>query len=533
MAHIAWREKLAVFLIFVSLGVIWSAIMPLWQGPDEPAHFAYVQSMEHRVFPPRQRVVPAGQSPWLFNPSPAENLSIRLAGRFRVLQSPSVWLSLTAIQRRAAMHALARASQTPQRAFMGTQNYVEIYPPLYYDSIAWMLAGAHIRNILTAVYCARFASALWLGLAGVLWDLALASVVRPLSGRLGFLMALVLLIPTFGMLGGSVGNDIAADTASLAIFGAALWAVRHPPRLTSRTCAAGFGLLAGLAVWTKEEAYIALALSAPFVAATGWRRATGWRQLWTWLAISSGMAAIVAAPWCALMLHRYQSLIPPMTYQGAGDHPRTLGFVLYHEFLNRTFESNLLVTQALFGMDCPWWKPWGSEPWIHHILAAAEVSGLAGGLAAARHDRGWALSAVWIAAGSLILWAMQGEYNILTGMDFLQGRYFLFLAGPVSWLMAHVWVKLPKIFQALGLAGASTLFLATASHTLWRFYHQTLWDFLLGRTVILAPLAATLAARLCVVLLVSVLCWLLIHLLIPPPSQHSDDPPVHRMAPHP
>jgi hypothetical protein len=70
------KEYAAVFLIFFLLGATWAGIMPLWQDPDEPAHFAYVQYMEYHITPPRQNIVPAGQAPWVFNPSEGETAAI-------------------------------------------------------------------------------------------------------------------------------------------------------------------------------------------------------------------------------------------------------------------------------------------------------------------------------------------------------------------------------------------------------------------------------------------------------------------------
>lgn len=527
-----WGERLAVFLIFVSLGIIWSGVMPLWQGPDEPAQFAYVQSMEHRLLPPRQDVVPAGQSPWLFNPSPAESLSITLSARARVLQDPGAWLSLSETQRTQDLQDLARVSARPQYSLMGTQNYVEIYPPLYYDAAAWGLRAGHIRNILAAAYRARFFSALWLGVAGVLWDMILAFVIRARFARLGLLACLVLLIPTIGMLGGTVSNDIVADAASLGIFCGALWGMRNPGRLTALPGAAGCGLVAGLAVWTKEEAYLALAVSAPFVLRAVWRHALSWQTRGAWLGIAGAAAALISAPWMAFTLHHYHSLIPPLTYQGEGSNPRTWAFVLHHELLNKVFEGNLMVTQAAFGMDCPWWQPWASsEPWLHILLGLVEILGLSAALISSRRQPGWGLAAAWLVIGAAVLWALQGEYNVLTGADFLQGRYFLFLAGPVSWLVAHLWIKLPKFGQGLGLAGAAVLSLATMSHTLWRYYHHTLFAFLLGRIVILAPASAVDLSRLSVVLLTAAWVWLEIRLVNGPDSSRAAEAPETVHAP--
>ena len=128
MNRIHWTDGILVFFTFFLLGTIWAGIMPLWQGPDEPAHFAYIQYMEYHVLAPRQDIVPAGQAPWIFSPSSSEFASIELSQRKRILFDPWSWFSMTQSQRQGALHELARASQTVQSQKAGSQNYVAVYP---------------------------------------------------------------------------------------------------------------------------------------------------------------------------------------------------------------------------------------------------------------------------------------------------------------------------------------------------------------------------------------------------------------------
>ncbi|POB12049.1 hypothetical protein [Sulfobacillus sp. hq2] len=497
MHKVRGREQFMVFAFFLSLGLIWMGLMPLWQGPDEPAQFAYVQYMEHHVFPPRQDIVPAGQSPWLYSPSSAENMAVTLSQRARVLQDPAAWFSWTPYETAKIFRAVAHASASPQAPTMGTQNYVEIYPPLYYDLIARGLRLLGLRNVFNAAYMARAVSALWLAVLGVVWNQVLSSVVRQSVLRLMFLATAVLAIPTVGMLGGVVNNDVVMDGASMAVFGASLAAMQNPLRFISWKGAVALGLLAGMVIWTKEEAYLALALSLPFVLSSVWRKQASWRVRGAWFGLAGATALLVAWPWFALMLHRYHALVPPLTYQSAGSNPRTWGFVVRHELLSRSFQMDMMVTQLFFGMDCPWWQPWISISWFRLVLGTIVIWILLGGVLAGRGQRGWALALVWISAGFTMLWLMQGEYNVLTGFYFLQGRYFLFLLAPASWLAAHWWMKWPKVLQIGTFIGAALLSLATMSRTIWRYYHHSLLSYLLGHVVLLAPPASINLSRIC------------------------------------
>lgn len=503
------REWFAVFVAFFLLGVLWSGIMPMWQGPDEPAHFAYVQYMEYHGLPPTQEMVPAGKAPWIFSPSSSQLMSLNLSQRSRILQRPRRWLSLTKRQRRKAIQTMTRASTTRRSQLVGTQNYVAIYPPLYYQSIALLLRIFQVRNIFQAPYLARLASAAWFGIFGVIWDELLALVLTVRRQRWVVLFTFAGAIPTLGMIGGMIGNDVVGDTLSMGIFALSFWGMRHQTRLILPGTALLFGLVAGLAIWTKEEAYLSLLMAAPVVLYTVWRHAQG-RQRGMWLGLAAGVAMAIAAPWFALMLHRYQSIIPPLTYQGLGSNPGTLRFILRHEWGNARFEMNMMVTQLFFGMNGPWWAPWASKPWIRDVVAGITCFLLTAGFLTAGRKSGRWLALTWIALGGVMLWLLQWEYNDLTGSYFLQGRYFLFLLGPASFIAAHLWRYLRKPLEGTLLLASAVLSWATMSHTLWRYYHKTLMAFLMGQVTTLSPPWMLDLCRFATVILATIFFWLLL-----------------------
>lgn len=484
-------ELLLVFFLFLALGVSWLGVLPLWQGPDEPAHFAYAQYMAVHVLPPVELRVAPGRQAWVFSPSPAESASIAAVGRNRILTHPHAWLSVTPQAAARAARGVAAASAAPGGNLAGSQNYVGIYPPLYYAAVGRIASALRLESVFAQAFAGRFVSAALLGLTGVLLDLVVGLVVCQPRRRVALAAAIGLMFPTLGMLGGAVTNDLMADGASLAVFYLAMRAVAQRSRLLA---GGWFGLAAGLALWTKEEAYVALGVSAPFVLVRVWQH-EGVRRAARWTAGAAGLALLVGGPWLAFTWHAYHALVPPLTYQGAGADPRTVSWVVGQQLLNGAFVKNVLLTQTVFGIDFPWWFPWPHHQWVFAAVGWVLALLLAGGLLAARRTPGVWLALAWLAAGAAVLASLQIQYAIATGSSFLQGRYFFFLLGPLAWLAAHALKRWGRLLTPLLLAGAAVLSAAVMNATLLRYYHAGLGSDLAGRVVMFGPPAALAASR--------------------------------------
>ena len=476
-------ELLLVFGFFLALGVSWMGVLPLWQGPDEPAHFAYVQYMATHEGPPSERVVAPGRAPWIFSPSPAESVAIAVTQRNRVLAHPAAWLSVTPGEALRAFQAVGAASGAPGGDRAGSQNYVGIYPPLYYAVIGRVEAGLHVRNVFDQAFGARLASAGLLGITGVLMDLVVGLVLRRARLRAALTAAVGLLFPTLGMLGGVVTNDLMADAASLAVFYLAAGAMAGRVRAAS---AVWFGVVAGLVIWTKEEAYVGLAVSVPFVLRRVWQPGTV-RGALRWTAVAAGFGLLVGGPWLLWAWHAYHGLVPPLTYQGVGSEPRSVAWVLSQQLFNGAFLQNVLVTQTVFGVNFPWWLPWPHHQAVFTIIGWILVAWLVAGMAAARRVSGFWLAVVWLAAGAGVMAALQVQYTLATGNSFLQGRYFFFLLGPFLWLAAHAVQRVARVAVPLVLLGAAVLSGAVVNATLARYYHANIGMYLTGRVVAFGP----------------------------------------------
>ncbi len=490
MDKIRVAELLMVFGLFCAIGLSWMGVMPLWQGADEPAHFAYVQYMADHVLPPVEHVVAPGQHPWEFSASPAEAVAIQATHRNRLLAGPQGWLGTTPREADRVARAVSRASSAAGGDRAGSQNYVGIYPPLYYAAVGRAASWLHIRNVFDQAFMARGFSAGLLGLTGVFIDLVVGLVIPTRRLRIALTAALGLLFPTLGMLGGTITNDLTADAASLAIFYLTVRA------MTAQTIRAGsaalFGAVAGLAVWTKEEAYVGLAVSVPFVLYTLWRR-VGPRRAWRWTAAAVAIGALVGGPWLWFTWHAYHAVVPPLTYQGAGAAPRTMAWVLHHQLLNRTYLRYLLVSQTVFGIV--WWSPWAHHPWVFTLIGLPLAALLFGGLVMARRRPGFWLAIAWMAVGLAVLGALQISYEAATGISFLEGRYFFFLLGPFFWLATVAIRRMATVAVPILLAGAALLSALVANATLYRFYHAGLGAYLTGGIVPFGPPAALVLSR--------------------------------------
>ncbi len=503
-------ELLVVFGFFLAVGWSWLGIMPLWQGADEPAHFAYTQYMATHVLPPVQRVVAPGAHPWTFSPSPAEAVAIQVTHHSRLLAGPQGQLSTTPREAAQARRAVRRASAALGGDQAGSQNYVAIYPPLYYAAAGRLAAWLHIRDVFTQAFVARAVSAALLGLTGVLVDVVVGLAIAGRRLRAALAAALGLAFPTLGMLGGTVTNDLTADAASLAVFYLAVRALGSP-RLR-RTAALVFGAVAGLVLWTKEEAYVGLAVAVPFVLWAVWRR-EGPRRAGTLIAAAVAVGAAVGGPWLWFTWHAYHALVPPLTYQAAGTEPRTAVWVLHQQLLNRTYLLYLFVSQTVFGIV--WWSPWSHTHLLFDLIALPLAALLVGGVIQARRAPGFWLATTWIAVGVAVLFWLQVQYTLATGASFLQGRYFFFLLGPYFWLAAHAIRRIAAAAVPLLLAGAAVLSALVANATLYRFYDAGLGAYFTGRIVPFGPPAILLLSRLAAVAVALGVLGLLAALTIP------------------
>jgi 4-amino-4-deoxy-L-arabinose transferase-like glycosyltransferase len=238
---------IVLFLATLARSLAFAVALPAWQGPDEPAHYAYVERLATGGFPPFQ----------------GANLV------FSDAVNVSVQRTITSFRERRADRPLTaqaeRALLTPERGGLSTAGNSTLgarsYPPLYYVTLlpAYWLGGNTATNRL---YAMRFVNALY----GALFALAIALLVYEVTRRRQLSLAAGLLAslpPVVSQASATCTPDIA-----LALFATlSCWAVvRLRPGAGRSDLAKAAAALLAVALTKPVGVFLALVI----LVAIGW-----------------------------------------------------------------------------------------------------------------------------------------------------------------------------------------------------------------------------------------------------------------------
>jgi hypothetical protein len=307
-----WRVA-AIWACLAARLAFYSAMLPLWEGVDEWAHFAVIQqtALKGEWLTSRERPIPRNIE--------ASLGMVPLPWELRRLAAPAVthdaWWQLSEGERRRRAEALramppAWAREDGSGAF---SNYEAQQPPLYYWALAPVLWLMRARGLVPQVLALRSMSAL------------AASLVAPLVYAVGHELfedrrmalgcaAVVAVMPGFANAVARVGNDALAAP----IYAALIWAGLRMWRKPSARAACGMGILLGLGLLTK--AYFLTAV-APVMVLICWRRGPlcNWprglyKKLSGWWRLAACVAPLIIAGWWYL-----RNLLTTGTLAGLGE----------------------------------------------------------------------------------------------------------------------------------------------------------------------------------------------------------------------
>jgi hypothetical protein len=204
------RTALCLFAIAALNASCWALVTPVFQGPDEVDHFAYVQSLVERGEKPINDPH-SGQLRW----SSAEYLALEetdLLTDHQVGDTRPPWLA-------AQVHDYeVRARRLhPSRDDGGGYTTSATHGPAYYLALApAYLATAH-ASIFSQLTLMRIASAL-IGALTVLFTYLLARELAPRRPWLAVLAALLVAYePMYGFVSGIVNNDVGVNATAAAL----------------------------------------------------------------------------------------------------------------------------------------------------------------------------------------------------------------------------------------------------------------------------------------------------------------------------
>ena len=276
-----------VLAVYVALGVIYSLASPIFEKPDEPAHFAYIQSLaDGRGFPAAPVVIADASPSQESSQPPLYYLAAALAVR---LLAPD-----TADFARLLVHNPAFPVVNSDVPIDNRNVFVHATPEMFpYTGAA------------RAVQVARLV-ALAFGALTVWATYRLGREAFPDRAEVALLAAsMAAFTPQFIFISSAVNNDSAA-AASCAL---ALWSTARIMRsgFTLRRISA-LGLALGLAAISKASALALWPLALIAILAVK-SVLPGLMERLRWAALAVGVGLVVAAPWYLHALAQFNDLL--------------------------------------------------------------------------------------------------------------------------------------------------------------------------------------------------------------------------------
>jgi hypothetical protein len=199
-----------LFAIAAINACCWALITPVFQGPDEVDHFAYVQSLVERGEGPSHDPASPLQR-W----SGSENRALEDMSFFTDHQVGDTHAPWLASQQRTYEAEIARVH--PHANDGGGYTTSAAHGPLYYLALAPAYLATRHASVFSQLTLMRFTSAL-LGALVVLFTFLLARELAPGRPWLAVLAALLVAFePMYGFISGIVNNDVGVNACAAAL----------------------------------------------------------------------------------------------------------------------------------------------------------------------------------------------------------------------------------------------------------------------------------------------------------------------------
>lgn len=427
-----------VGLVAVAMGTTWAFLTPLFQVPDEPAHYSYVQYLGETGRMPEgstERAVYSSQQEQVMQVLGTYTLIGRSTRRVE-RSDPSV------------VRELRKADSLP-RADGGGSTTSSSQPPLYYGSATIAYRASGFLGATAQVRAVRLLSVAMFAIGAMLAGLLCAELFAgvPWARSLGGLSVAVAPVP--GFIAGGVSPDNLLNTLAIGLTLAIVVGIRRP----SWRHAAAVGGIAGLGVITKLTfaGLVPAAALAVLVIAWRLRRATGNRAGLKSLVAGAGAMcapAVIYVIWATL---QGRALVPV----GASTPTLPPG-----EIPAASLREHLSYAWQLFLPRLPWqtdffgfspitetwiggwlgrygWLDYGANSWMREIgtwlvwiLTALAISALVQHRSALRRSLAEVSCLALLAVGLAATIALVGyDYKRTTGYVFEQVRYLFPLLG--------------------------------------------------------------------------------------------------------
>jgi 4-amino-4-deoxy-L-arabinose transferase-like glycosyltransferase len=341
---------LALILALTALkGVLWSAAIPLWQGPDEDRHFSTVQFIaEHKRLPGEGEIYHDDENV----------IAGELAEVSRLWYNPEIRQTFGPGDEgpnEAAIAALDPSLRTSTER--GKITLALHLPPLYYLMGVPLYRLAYAGDILTRVYVVRQLSVL-LGVGAVACAYLVAREVFPERRLMWFTVpVLVSFQPMFTFVNAVVNTD----ALLVFVFCALIYTtVRVLKTRLTLGLALATGALLGAGLLTKP---FILAMAVPCALLVAWEMIRGRGRRGRVLLYLGGMAIVVALVWSPWIAHSARLGNSPFY----ANPIRTGQLVVKNPFTDYAL-GRYLIDYGLSLLGGTWVSFWGNFGWIEAPL---------------------------------------------------------------------------------------------------------------------------------------------------------------------
>ncbi|MDQ2900187.1 MAG: hypothetical protein M3Y07_10340, partial [Acidobacteriota bacterium] len=366
------RAIYAIWLAFLIRGWFYAAFLPLWEGYDEYAHYAYVERIVRSTRPlvDRTEPVPADVSASLqLAPLPWELRALAAPA----LTSDAFW-KLSPEARAARVERLRGVgpllSGAPNRT--GPTIYEALQPPLYYWLAAIPYAVVRNRPLVESVFVLRCFSVI---IASTLVPLVFfAARMSMTPGRAIGVAALVALLPELYFDVARVGNECVGIVLFTVLL--ILCSISRGRALPLRL-AGGVGVTLGLGLLTKV--YFLTAIPAVLMLAKPWKS----RERIRGTTVLFLIAGALSGWWFAL------NRIHTGTWSGLNEAVmvQRINWIGFIRGAARVDWHNAIDSLVLSHI---WFGGWSSlqvRGWIYHFFMGIALAGVAGIVAGQRNPR--------------------------------------------------------------------------------------------------------------------------------------------------